>query len=198
MPLRREDPARRAVPKMSLEALIPGYAVIMALLASAGLPFALVILSHGPTRVPSASGRILGAIALTFAAWFALLLAPHATGWNVVVTPGDTVAGLLLVSTASLIGYSAWALLAYGYTISMLAALASAGEPLTTEQWAAAYGSGQGLQAVLDDRLQVLVRLQLIVSNGESVRLSGAFARRFACLVRWCMIMLIGRRIQEK
>jgi hypothetical protein len=88
--------------------------------------------------------------------------------------------------------YSAWALISYGYTISMLVALAEADKSLTIEVWSRYYGDGKGLDAMQLDRLRLLAGMRLIVKEMESVRLFGSGAKFFAGVLRFSMRLVPG------
>jgi hypothetical protein len=91
------------------------------------------------------------------------------------------VTGVLLLATATLAGFTLWTLVAWGFTVSMLLALARAGRPLTADEWALAYTRGKPLEAFARDRLGVLFKLGLAeVQEGQVVmtpRRGRAFAK---------------------
>ncbi|UWU80294.1 hypothetical protein N2603_18045 [Bradyrhizobium huanghuaihaiense] len=69
----------------------------------------------------------------------------------------DVVSGLLLLATAMMLCYVLFSLLAWGFTLTLLTALARAGSPLTLEQWAAAYMRGGDLGTFAHNRLKLLI-----------------------------------------
>jgi hypothetical protein len=98
----------------------------------------------------------------------------------------DLVAGGLLLATATLVGFTLWTLVAWGFTVSLLLALARADRPVTADEWALAYTRGKPLGAFARDRLGVLFKLGLAeLRDGEVVmtpRRGRAFAKSAAAL----------------
>ena len=179
---------------MSHIAFTPDYPIIAALLACAIMPLLLVLLSRSRLGLVSGVARMGGSVALSVLAWIALLMAHPALLGDGAASPGDVAAGLLLIATAALAVYSAWALIAYGYTISMLVDIARERRPQTSSEWAAAYAQGKGLRAMFEDRLRVVLGFGLVRTRGDDVRLSGVCARTFAALTRLLMRSLLGPR----
>ena len=59
----------------------------------------------------------------------------------------DAATGLLLLMTATLAVFTLWTLIAWGFTLSMLLALARGGRRLSVEEWAEEYMNGKSLSA---------------------------------------------------
>jgi hypothetical protein len=81
----------------------------------------------------------------------------------------DVVGGILLLATTILLVYVFWSLLAWGFTLTLLTALAQAGRPLTEEQWAAAYMQGGDLGTFADNRLKLLLGSGMVVAADDKV-----------------------------
>jgi hypothetical protein len=158
---------------------IPTPPVAVSLAACVLLPAALLTLSHGPLKVTAPGKRFVVAAAAAWAAWLAATVATH-PDWVELVT------GALLLATATLAGFTLWTLVAWGFTVSMLLALARAGRPLTPGEWALAHTRGKPLAAFAQDRLGVLLRLGLAeVREGQVVmtpRRGRAFAKAAGAL----------------
>ena len=170
------------------------YPIAMSLAAGAMMPLVLIALSHPPLRINSAGLRIGAAAVVSLLLWAGLLLAGHVWRPASVLLMGDVAAGVLFMATAALATYSAWALVAFGYTLSMLVDIARTGKPVTTAEWKAAYGTNHGLRAMFEDRLRVLLGFGFVQTKGNGISLSGAFGRVFAKLVfRFMRIALGGR-----
>lgn len=141
---------------------IPALPVALSLLACGCLPVVLLAVSHGPSRVAAPGRRFILAAALTWVAWLAAMLAVG-PGWMDVVTGG------LLLATTTLVGFTLWSLVAWGFTLSMLLALDRAGRPLSAEEWVLEYTRGKPLEAFTRDRLGVLIALGLAELRGDEV-----------------------------
>jgi hypothetical protein len=153
---------------------IPTLPVALSLAACVLLPIALLVLSHGPLKVTAPGKRFVLAAVVAWVAWVAAMVAIR-PDWVELVT------GVLLLATATLAGFTLWTLVAWGFTVSMLLALARAGRPLTADEWALAYTRGKPLEAFARDRLGVLFKLGLAeVQEGQVVmtpRRGRAFAK---------------------
>jgi hypothetical protein len=167
---------------------MPSWTLASAFLAALLMPGALVLLSIGPARIGRIAFRVPAAVLAAAAAWGLLLAAfPGRT-----LDPADLIAGCMILGTAAFCVYSAWALIVYGFTISMLVVLDEADAPLQLEDWARRYGGGRGLEAMLEDRLRVLLGMGLIAREGETVRLSGTAAKWFAGVVSISKRIVVG------
>lgn len=152
---------------------VPSQAVALSLAACALLPAVLLIVSHGPARIRPPGRRFAAAALLTWAMWASAMIALR-PGWV------DVVAGLFLLMMATLAGFTLWTLIAWGFTLSMLLALARAGRPLSVDEWAKEYTRGKSLAAFARDRLSVLLALGLAEVHGERVVMTAARGRIFA------------------
>jgi hypothetical protein len=84
----------------------------------------------------------------------------------------DVVSGILLLATAILLIYVFWSLLAWGFTLTLLTALAQAGRPLTEQQWAAAYMQGGNLDTFAHNRLRLLVGSGMVIADSDKVSMT--------------------------
>jgi hypothetical protein len=81
----------------------------------------------------------------------------------------DVVGGILLLATGILLIYVFWSLLAWGFTLTLLTALAQTGRPLTEEQWAAVYMQGGDLGTFAHNRLKLLLGSGMVVAADDKV-----------------------------
>lgn len=153
--------------------LVPSPPVALSLAACAALPAVLLALSHGPARVAAPGRRFVLAAGLTWGGWLAATLAAD-PAWV------DLLTGALLLATATLAGFTLWTLVAWGFTLTMLAALDRAGRPLTVDEWAMAYTGGRPLDAFARDRLGVLLKFGLAELRGGEVVMTPGRGRLFA------------------
>lgn len=160
--------------------LVPTPAVAAGILAGPVLFAWLVALSHGPWKI-RAPGRRFVAAALLTAGGFAVLAAFVGSGSI------DVLAGALIVATVLIAGFTAWTLVAWGFTLSMLLALARAGGGLTLDALIAAYTGGLPIETFSGDRLSVLFRLKFAEGDADGrVRATprGRRLARFASFLR--------------
>jgi hypothetical protein len=156
--------------------LVPPVGVIVSFAACVLLPLVLLALSHGRLGVGAPGKRFVVAMTISWVAWGAAMLA---------VSPEwvDLISGALLLATATVIGFTLWTLIVWGFTLSMLFALARAGRPLALEEWAQEYTRGRSLEAFARDRLGVLFALRLAETRGEEVAMTPRRGRAFAKVV---------------
>jgi hypothetical protein len=157
---------------MSID-FIPTVPIALALAACVLAPIVLFALSHGPLKLSAPGRRFAIAASLTWLAWIASMLALE-PGWV------DLLAGALLLATATVIGFTLWTLIVWGFTLSMLLALARAARPLSLEEWALECARGKPLEAFARDRLGVLFALHLAETRGEEVVITQRRGRAFA------------------
>jgi hypothetical protein len=156
---------------------VPSVPIALSLAACALLPGVLFALSHGPARVTAPGRRFVVATVVTWGAWGTAMIA-SAPGWV------DLSTGALLLATATLAGFTLWTLVAWGFTLSMLLALARAGRPLTGDEWALATTRGRPLGAFTRDRLGLLLELGLARVEGGRVVMTPARGRFVARTAR--------------
>ncbi len=142
---------------------IPSATIAVSLLLCAGLPVLVVLLSHGPWKVSHPGRRFLVATLAIGVGW-ALAMCVMSPRWVELLTGG------LLLATATLVAFTCWTLIAWGFTLSMLLALARAECPLQEQYWVQRYTGGRPLEALTRDRLGLLVKLGLArVDDGELI-----------------------------
>ena len=81
----------------------------------------------------------------------------------------DVLGGVLLLTTSIMLAYVLYSLLAWGFTLTLLTALAQAGRPLTSAQWAAAYMRGGDIGTFAHNRLRLLLGSGMAVSTDSTV-----------------------------
>jgi hypothetical protein len=152
---------------------VPSQAIVASLAACVLLPAVLLLVSHGLTRIGSPGRRFVVATLLTWAVWVMAMIA-LGPGWV------DFTTGLFLLLTTTLAGFTLWTLIAWGFTLSMVLALARCGRPLSIEEWAEEYTRGKSLSAFARDRLGILLVLGLVEVHGERVIMTSTRGRIFA------------------
>lgn len=166
--------------------LLPPYAISTAITAAMLIPAMLLFLGRLFPRL--ALGRRFQYTVTSMALlWSAGLFVyyPRLSHW-IEIFP-DIVAGLFFYITAVLGIFSAWGLLMYGYTLSILDAATCFDEEFDRESWLKMYGSGHGLEGFFEDRLRVLTGFRLVKIRGQEIRLKGRYATKFGKIILWCM-----------
>ncbi|WFU28361.1 hypothetical protein QA649_19725 [Bradyrhizobium sp. CB1717] len=130
---------------------LPGPAQTTAICLSVALP--LLLLCYARITAIRGTGRRFRLGCLSVVVLFVIAC---------VAIPGprhldDVVSGVFLLATAMMLCYVLFSLLAWGFTLTLLTALARAGSPLTLEQWAAAYMQGGDLGTFARNRLKLLI-----------------------------------------
>ena len=152
-------------------------------MAACLLPLLLMALAHGPLREPRPGRRFLVAAGLDFSLWLGwLFLQPE---WEL----ADLTAGGLVLLTAYLVGFTLWTLIAWGFTLTMLRALASAKGPVSMDEWVVEYTGGHNLHAFGKDRLSLLLKSRLGRLEGEYVLPTpkGRFGAKVGALLSWLL-----------
>ncbi|MBA4033165.1 MAG: hypothetical protein C0480_00975 [Bradyrhizobium sp.] len=161
--------------------LLPGPAQTIAICLSLWLP--LLLLGYARfLSIRSAGSRFrIGCVTIVALFGLACIALPGERQFD------DVVGGVLLLATAILLVYVFWSLLAWGFTLTLLTALAQAGRPLTEEQWAATYMQGGDLGTFAHNRLKLLLGSGMIVAaNGKvSTTAKGLIVVRLVKLVRF-------------
>ena len=111
--------------------------------------------------------RFVWATALSWAVWAVAAIVIAVAGgpapWQ------DIVVGGLILSGASVAGFILWSLLAWGFTASLLLALARSPAPLGFGDLVADYTGGGTLASFLRNRLGVLLRFNLAHEDGGDI-----------------------------
>jgi hypothetical protein len=100
----------------------------------------------------------------------------------------DYIAGAAIMLSATVLAFIAWSLIAWGFTLSMLLALAKEKRVGGLEDWIRHYTGGADFRRLAADRAAVLLAARLAVVTGEDgYRLTtlGRVAGRFIALGRW-------------
>lgn len=101
----------------------------------------------------------------------------------------SVVSGALLLSTAVVLWYVLWGLLAFGFTITLLTSIAESNGPFSEDEWVKAYTRGDDLAAFANNRLQLLLNASLLRKYGDLMVLT-----RRGVFVAW--IVRLIRRVQ--
>ena len=157
-------------------------AIFAALASAIGLPMLLIFFSHGPLRIAPPGRRFVVTSVIVMVIWLGAIIMGG-------VNLPDAAAGVLILATALLVGFTIWTLIAWGFTLTMLRALADARRPISPEEWVVEYTGGQDLQAFGKDRLSLLLKSRLGVLEGERVlpTSKGRFGARVGFFLRWLL-----------
>ena len=166
----------------------PGPAVCCGMVFGASILPLLLALSHGALRVRAEKTRFARATAIAVAGWAITVAVFDATGWP--TSRPDVIAGALTFFTLMMAFEILWGLICWGFTSSLLAALAKSDRPLSAKEWFRVYGGGSSLAGFADDRLSLLLAAGLARRESASVIASGAAGRLVVAVVRawraWC------------
>jgi cell division protein FtsW (lipid II flippase) len=99
----------------------------------------------------------------------------------------DVLSGFLLLAGAMLFWNVAWNLLAFGFTLTLLTALARSGRALTRSEWISAYTQGDDLQKFVCNRLHLLIGSGMAVINQRHIVATplGIASARLVRLIRF-------------
>jgi hypothetical protein len=161
----------------NLMSILPGPLQTTGIVLSALLP--LILYFYARIGVFRGAGRLFRAGAITVIALFAL----GCVGWPGPRDAGDAFGGMLLLLTTILLCHIFWSLLAWGFTVTLLTAIADAGKPLTLEQWISAYMQGGELSGFAHNRLRLLVGSGMVVAREGRITVT-PFGMLTARLVR--------------
>ncbi|MBE9116873.1 hypothetical protein IQ249_13280 [Lusitaniella coriacea LEGE 07157] len=171
---------------------IPRFPILAALFSSFALPIFLAILSHTPLKISGLGKRFIFASLLSIGLWSGLSLISISQSLQSVGTSqlvADLLAGILILATASLCVFTFWTLIAWGFTLSMLMRLTDIQQPLTFEEWVAAYTGGQTLNTFTLDRLSVLFRFGWAKQKNDRVFIVRDRGIPIVRLTRWLRFM---------
>jgi len=157
--------------------LIPTHLQLYALVMSAAVPILLLLFRR---LSPGTRFILVAAVAAAVYAGFCFVVGEPAA---------SIVSGAFLLSTAIVFWYVIWSLLAFGFTITMLSAIADHSGPFSEAEWVKAYTRDEGLVAFANNRLQLLLNANLIQKQGDVISLT----RRGIC-VAWIVRRI--RRVQ--
>lgn len=157
--------------------ILPGPLQITGIVLSVTLPLVLYVYARiGAFR---GAGSLFRAACITVVGLFVLacLALPGPLALD------DMFGGALLLLTAILLCHVFWSLLAWGFTVTLLTAIASAARPMTLEQWISAYMQGGDLGDFAHNRLRLLVGSGMVVARSGKITVT-SFGRLTAGLVR--------------
>jgi hypothetical protein len=144
-----------------------------------GMTLPLVLLVSAQLKFIQGAGTRYLLVCLTSALMFfaAIMVLPFDRDWS------DVISGFLLLMAAMLFWNVFWNLLAFGFTLTLLTALARCDLPLTRDQWISAYMQGGDLQKFARNRLQLLLGTGMARID-ESTIVATPFGKAAAGLVR--------------
>lgn len=162
--------------------ITPGPVTAWGLGLAVAHPAMLVALSHGPARVASAGRRYLVATGICLALWAAAAAGTASAG--AAVDWSDIVAGALILCAALWAFGTLWTVICWGFTASLLQALARLGQPGDEDAWFREYTGGVGIETFVRDRLSLLTAAGLARECGESVVIATGRGRLLAACLR--------------
>lgn len=161
--------------------ILPGPLQIAAIVLSAILP--LLLLCYARIGAFRGAGRLFRAGCITIAGLFAIACFALPGPRNI----SEVFGGALLLGTAMLLWYVAWGLLTWGFTLTLLTALAKDGRPLTLDQWISAYTQGGNLGTFAHNRLHLLIGSGMVISSDGRIAVTplGMIMARLVRLIRF-------------
>lgn len=105
----------------------------------------------------------LGCCAAAAIFFAASMVLPADQDWS------EEISGFLLLVAAMLFWNVFWNLLAFGFTLTLLTALARSDQPLTRNQWISAYTQGDDLGKFARNRLQLLLGMGMAMTDQKSI-----------------------------
>jgi hypothetical protein len=171
-----------------IEVFIPPPEFIIALASCLMLPIFLVILSNLKLQALTAKHRFISAViaaptlmvTLSIINISELVLLEHLNWINISCA-------CLLYGTAVMIFYCVWALIGYGFTVSILMNTYLAERPLETDELIARMANNRGLLGFTGDRAEVLLRMQLVTYKEKKYKIAGLKALQFSRIVGFAM-----------
>lgn len=143
----------------------------------------LLVLSHPPLRIASPGRRFKAAAAAALALWVAASAVIGAAGLPTSIF--DVLSGAMILVGALMAGFIVWSLIAWGFTLSMLLAIARFDGAVTVDEWSALYARGKSMREICLDRVGVLLAFGLAKKRGEEVIVSGRISALGAKAVLW-------------
>lgn len=125
-------------------------------------------------RAPSlqdSGRRLCASVLLMTAVSAAVLLVGHRAGLS--IRGVDITAGAAIILSAAICAFLVISLLAWGFTISIARDLGAADNPVSLDEWKAAFANGLGFDAFARDRLALLVAMGVASANGGKLTLTG-------------------------
>jgi hypothetical protein len=161
--------------------ILPGPLQIAAIGLSAILP--LLLFCYARIAAFRSAGQLFRAGCLTIVALFVVACLALPGPRDI----GDVLVGALLLLTAILLCHVFWSLLAWGFSVTLLTALARAAQPLTLEQWISAYMQGSDLSDFAHNRLRLLIGSGMVVPSGDQLSVTplGMITARLVRLIRF-------------
>ena len=168
--------------------LIPPPVFQVALLACLMLPLLLLAISWIAPNQLLAKHRLILAVAMSslFAVTIGFLVIPQFATHSSLNWTDIACAGLFYATTIMIV-FSAWSLIGYGFTVSILLDTARAKGPISQDDLMQSFAGGNGLPAFVRDRASLLLRMGLMNVNDSWFTLSGYRALIFARIVRLTM-----------
>jgi len=148
---------------------IPG-AALAALWAGFLFPVYLLLVVRLPVLANARGAQFALGTAIMCAVWVATLCFCHGDAYG--IERMDLWLGLTILGTWFLLYLEMWSLLSRGYTLGMLVTIYTAGRPLTRDELAARYRSGDGLEWIMTHRLGGLVAARLVRRRGDQIELT--------------------------
>src|SRR5262249_35159986 len=155
-----------------IAAWMPPWAILAAIVCGCLMPVFLILLGRMSLALRRPGLRYRVSI---LAAWFLFLasLIVHALAQGPIAVV-DGLAGAAIMVAATITAFVAWRLIAWGFTLNMLLALANANRFAALDDWVVRYTGGGDIRRLTHDRASVLLNARLAVKLGEDgFRLTG-------------------------
>lgn len=162
--------------------IIPGPATASGIVAGAAIPLVTFILSHRPFKITSLQHRFLISCGISFLVWGAFVFTYAINAQSVLWS--DMLSGILFFLTAIIAFGILWSLICWGFTLSLLKALAESQSAKNQTAWFALYGGGSTTQDFMYDRLSILLALGLAQHKNETIKLTSSSGHFMAIFVR--------------
>jgi hypothetical protein len=155
-----------------LEAFYIPSPVLAAMAGGFALPLILLVFSHTPLLINKYSRRYWSAVLVVSVFWISCVSSTMLIGEVTLDQIGDVLAGLLVLITIFWIGFSAWCLLVWGFTISMLLRITEQSEAISIDQWIESYSGEKSFVKLTGDRLALILNTGLAHQKGDVIVLT--------------------------
>jgi hypothetical protein len=165
---------------------MPPVALGAAIFCGCAMPLLLILLGRTSSALRRPGPRYRVSVQAAWLLFFAALVGFWLAG--IPIGTIDYIAGAAIMLAATVLAFIAWSLIAWGFTLSMLLALAKAKRVARLDDWIRHYTGGADFRRLAADRAAVLLVARLAVMTGENgFRLTalGRVAARFVAVGQW-------------
>ena len=163
----------------------PSLPVYFAIAAGISVTLFLIIYSHRPCKISLGKRFIISSIS-GLALWIILcvLIFKNHPATDIV---SEIISGLFLFIAIVLATWFIWSLLAYSFRFNILLTLDEKNKGMTIDDLIVAYSNGQGLQPVMQGRLTLLKKLNMIEEDEENIILTDKNGK---IITFWMMLIM--------